>query len=48
MDFGSFHAAYESLVEKARTNKLMPDDFAGATMTLTNPGGLGTSPRCRG
>jgi 2-oxoglutarate dehydrogenase E1 component len=28
---------------KARGNKLMPDDFAGAAMTLTNPGGLGTS-----
>jgi 2-oxoglutarate decarboxylase len=42
MDFGAFHAAYEALVEKARTNRLMPDDFAGATMSLTNPGGLGT------
>ncbi len=42
LDFGGFYAAYESLVEKARSNKLMPDDFAGATMSLTNPGGLGT------
>ena len=42
MDFAAFHAAYEGLVEKARTNKLMPDDFVGATMSLTNPGGLGT------
>jgi multifunctional 2-oxoglutarate metabolism enzyme len=42
MDFAGFHAAYEAAVEKARTNRLMPDDFAGATMTLTNPGGLGT------
>ena len=42
MDFVTFHAAYELLVEKSRTNKLMPDDFAGATMSLTNPGGLGT------
>jgi 2-oxoglutarate dehydrogenase E1 component len=42
MDFAAFHAAYEALVEKSRTNRLMPDDFAGATMTLTNPGGLGT------
>ncbi|MBA3319664.1 MAG: multifunctional oxoglutarate decarboxylase/oxoglutarate dehydrogenase thiamine pyrophosphate-binding subunit/dihydrolipoyllysine-residue succinyltransferase subunit, partial [Gemmatimonadales bacterium] len=42
MDFAAFHAAYESLVEKARTNRLMPDDFTGATMSLTNPGGLGT------
>jgi 2-oxoglutarate dehydrogenase E1 component len=43
MDFAAFHRAYETLVEKARTNRLMPDDFAGATVTLTNPGGLGTS-----
>jgi 2-oxoglutarate dehydrogenase E1 component len=42
MDFGAFLSTYEAIVEKARTNKLMPDDFAGATMSLTNPGGLGT------
>src|SRR5437762_609138 len=42
MDFAAFHAAYEALVEKARTNRLMPDDFAGGTMQLTNPGTLGT------
>ena len=42
MDFAAFHAAYEALVDKARTNRLLPDDFAGATMSLTNPGGLGT------
>ena len=42
MDFAAFHAAYETLVEKARTNRLMPDDFAGGTIQLTNPGTLGT------
>lgn len=42
MEFAGFLATYESLVEKARTNKLMPDAFAGASMSLTNPGGLGT------
>ena len=42
MDFAAFHATYESLIEKARTNKLMPDDFSGGTIQLTNPGGLGT------
>ncbi|HEY8256955.1 MAG TPA: multifunctional oxoglutarate decarboxylase/oxoglutarate dehydrogenase thiamine pyrophosphate-binding subunit/dihydrolipoyllysine-residue succinyltransferase subunit [Gemmatimonadales bacterium] len=42
MDFAAFHAAYEGLVDKARNNRLLPDDFAGATMSLTNPGGLGT------
>jgi 2-oxoglutarate dehydrogenase E1 component len=40
--FAEFHTTYEALVEKARGNKLMPDAFAGANMTLTNPGGLGT------
>jgi 2-oxoglutarate decarboxylase len=40
--FAEFHTMYESLVEKARGNKLLPDAFAGATMTLTNPGGIGT------
>ncbi|MGE5744407.1 MAG: multifunctional oxoglutarate decarboxylase/oxoglutarate dehydrogenase thiamine pyrophosphate-binding subunit/dihydrolipoyllysine-residue succinyltransferase subunit, partial [Gemmatimonadota bacterium] len=42
MDFAAFHATYETLVEKARTNRLLPDDFAGATITLTNPGTIGT------
>jgi len=43
MDFPAFHARYEELVEKARGNTLSPDDFSGATITLTNPGTLGTS-----
>jgi 2-oxoglutarate dehydrogenase E1 component len=42
MDFAAFHQAYEALVEKARTNKLLPDDFAGGTIQLTNPGTIGT------
>ncbi|HKV74907.1 MAG TPA: multifunctional oxoglutarate decarboxylase/oxoglutarate dehydrogenase thiamine pyrophosphate-binding subunit/dihydrolipoyllysine-residue succinyltransferase subunit [Gemmatimonadales bacterium] len=43
LDFKAFHAVYEGLVEKARAGKLMPDAFAGATISLTNPGGLGTT-----
>jgi len=42
MDFAAFYATYESLVEKARTNRLLPDDFAGGSLTLTNPGTIGT------
>ena len=42
MDFGAFHAAYESLVARARAGTLLPDDYQGATMTLTNPGTIGT------
>ena len=43
MDFAAFHARYEELVEQARANRLSADDFAGATITLTNPGTLGTT-----
>ena len=41
--FDEFLAAYDELVEKARTNTLTADDLVGANVTLTNPGGLGTS-----
>ena len=41
-DFRSFVAAYEELVRKIHTNKIAPDDFSGTTVTLTNPGTLGT------
>ncbi|WP_232014041.1 multifunctional oxoglutarate decarboxylase/oxoglutarate dehydrogenase thiamine pyrophosphate-binding subunit/dihydrolipoyllysine-residue succinyltransferase subunit [Glycomyces terrestris] len=42
MDFREFWQAYEDLVRKARNNKLTMEDHAGATLTLTNPGGIGT------
>jgi 2-oxoglutarate decarboxylase len=42
LDFVQFWAAYEDIVRRARTNKLTADDFAGTTITLTNPGTLGT------
>jgi 2-oxoglutarate dehydrogenase E1 component len=42
MNFGQFHGRYEELVDKSRHNRLMPDDFMGGTVTLTNPGGIGT------
>jgi multifunctional 2-oxoglutarate metabolism enzyme len=41
-DFRSFVSAYEELVRKIHTNKIAPDDFSGTTVTLTNPGTLGT------
>ena len=43
MSFSDFLDAYDALVEKARTNTLTADDLVGANITLTNPGGLGTS-----
>ncbi len=42
MDFRGFVIAYEEMVRKVHTGKVSPDDFAGATVTLTNPGTLGT------
>ena len=42
MAFERFVAAYDALVEKARTNTLTADDLLGANITLTNPGGIGT------
>jgi 2-oxoglutarate dehydrogenase E1 component len=42
MPFDRFVAAYDALVEKARTNTLTADDLLGGNITLTNPGGLGT------
>jgi 2-oxoglutarate decarboxylase len=42
LPFDRFLEAYDALVEKARTNTLIADDLAGANVTLTNPGGLGT------
>ena len=42
LDFRAFHSNYEDLINKTRENKLTADDFQGANITLTNPGGLGT------
>jgi len=42
LNFAEFVAAYESLVKRARDNKLTAEDFAGTTISLTNPGGIGT------
>ncbi|WP_291761665.1 multifunctional oxoglutarate decarboxylase/oxoglutarate dehydrogenase thiamine pyrophosphate-binding subunit/dihydrolipoyllysine-residue succinyltransferase subunit [Cellulomonas sp. 73-145] len=42
LDFAQFWAAYEDVVRRARQNKLGVDDFAGTTVSLTNPGTIGT------
>ena len=42
LDFSGFLAAYEELIRKIRNNKLTIDDYAGANITLTNPGTIGT------
>ncbi|WP_298037794.1 multifunctional oxoglutarate decarboxylase/oxoglutarate dehydrogenase thiamine pyrophosphate-binding subunit/dihydrolipoyllysine-residue succinyltransferase subunit [uncultured Microbacterium sp.] len=42
LSFSEYLAAYEDLVTRARNNKLTAADHAGATVSLTNPGGIGT------
>jgi 2-oxoglutarate dehydrogenase E1 component len=42
MDFAAFWTAYEDMVRKARDGKLTVADFQGTTISLTNPGGIGT------
>ena len=43
LDFPTFVARYDELVARARANRLSVDDFQGTTVTLTNPGMLGTA-----
>ena len=42
LDFAQFWNAYEAVVGKARAGTLTVEDFAGTTVSLTNPGTLGT------
>ena len=42
MSFTQFWAAYEAVVRKARNGALTAEDYAGTTISLTNPGGIGT------
>ncbi|MGH3736994.1 MAG: multifunctional oxoglutarate decarboxylase/oxoglutarate dehydrogenase thiamine pyrophosphate-binding subunit/dihydrolipoyllysine-residue succinyltransferase subunit, partial [Micromonosporaceae bacterium] len=42
MDFREFWQAYEEIVRRARRNELTMEDHSGATISLTNPGGIGT------
>ena len=43
LDFGGFFNAYEDLIRRVRSNDLKVEDFAETTVTLTNPGTVGTS-----
>jgi 2-oxoglutarate dehydrogenase E1 component len=39
---GQFFEAYDRQIAKVRSGGVSPEDFQGANMTITNPGGLGT------
>ena len=42
LSFAEFVEKYEDIVKRARDGKLTMDDFSGVTISLTNPGGIGT------
>ncbi|MCW1249377.1 multifunctional oxoglutarate decarboxylase/oxoglutarate dehydrogenase thiamine pyrophosphate-binding subunit/dihydrolipoyllysine-residue succinyltransferase subunit [Acaricomes phytoseiuli] len=42
LSFAEFWHTYEDLIKRARNGKLTADDYAGTTVSLTNPGGIGT------
>jgi 2-oxoglutarate dehydrogenase E1 component len=42
MDFAQFWGAYEVIIKKARGGTLAVEDFAGTTLSITNPGTIGT------
>jgi 2-oxoglutarate dehydrogenase E1 component len=42
LDFGQFWVAYEEIVKKARAGTLTVEDHSGTTVSLTNPGTIGT------
>src|SRR5690606_28372666 len=42
LSFTGFLDAFNDLIARARENKLTADDLAGANISLTNPGGIGT------
>jgi 2-oxoglutarate decarboxylase len=43
MNFKEFRDTYEDLVSRSRKGQIDPDEFLGTTMTLTNPGTIGTA-----
>jgi len=42
LDFKGFFSAYNDMLRKVKTNTITPDDFMGTTVSLTNPGTIGT------
>lgn len=43
LDFAGFLKAFDDLVSRARKGTISPDDFMGTTVSLTNPGTVGTT-----
>ena len=43
LDFAGFLKTFDELIGRARKGTISPDDFIGTTVSLTNPGTVGTS-----
>src|ERR671937_534532 len=43
LDFAAFFERYEELIRKVNSGKVSPDDFSGTTVSITNPGMIGTA-----
>jgi len=43
LDFAAFLKAFDDLVARSRKGTISPDDFMGTTVSLTNPGTVGTT-----
>ena len=43
LDFAEFLAAFDDVVQKARKGSIEPEAFLGTTISITNPGTLGTT-----
>src|SRR5205085_11871256 len=41
LDFAAFLSGFEDVIHRVGENRLVPDDFAGTTVTITNPGMIG-------
>ncbi|NUN08745.1 MAG: multifunctional oxoglutarate decarboxylase/oxoglutarate dehydrogenase thiamine pyrophosphate-binding subunit/dihydrolipoyllysine-residue succinyltransferase subunit [Ignavibacteriaceae bacterium] len=42
LSFAGFYYKYEELIKKSRSGQIDPQEFLGTTITLTNPGTIGT------
>jgi len=42
LDFDAYFATYEDVIRRVRSGRITADEFAGTTVTLTNPGTIGT------
>ncbi|MBV6477468.1 MAG: Multifunctional 2-oxoglutarate metabolism enzyme [Ignavibacteria bacterium] len=43
LDFKKYFEAYNDIIDRSRKNKIEIQDFQGTTITLTNPGTIGTA-----